>query len=73
MAFAPFRDFLALIILDGDFDLPQHLLALDWLMAVPRAATVCGVLKSKDVQKNPHARSNLSAASHSGTATHRWY
>ena len=27
MAFAPFRDFLALIILDGDFDLPQHQLA----------------------------------------------
>jgi hypothetical protein len=27
MAFAPFRDFLALVILDGDFDLPQHQLA----------------------------------------------
>ena len=27
MAFAPFREFLALIILDGDFDLPQHQLA----------------------------------------------
>ena len=27
MAFAPFRDFLALVILDGDVDLPQHQLA----------------------------------------------
>ena len=25
MAMAPFREFLALVILDGDFDLPQHL------------------------------------------------
>ncbi|WP_370794029.1 hypothetical protein [Gemmiger sp.] len=26
--------------------------SLDWLMAVPRAATVCGVLKSKTFRKS---------------------
>ena len=50
MAFAPFRDFLALIILDGDFDLPQHQLAG---LADGRSKSGDGLrgVEIKDVQK----------------------
>jgi hypothetical protein len=50
MAFAPFRDFLALIILDGDFDLPQHQLAG---LADGRSKSGDGLrgIEIKDIQK----------------------
>jgi len=50
MAFAPFRDFLALVILDGDFDLPQHQLAG---LADGRSKSGDGLrgVEIKDIQK----------------------
>ena len=47
---APFREFLALVILDGDFDLPQHQLAG---LADGRSKSGDGLrgIEIKDVQK----------------------
>ena len=67
MCIAPFRKIFALIVLDGDADLPQHLLVI-WLTAAPNAPTVAGGVEVEDRHKVLVLGSSVPAPNRSGTS-----